>query len=542
MIWNTNGRILHFACTALVLSQAAQANGAQPGLVWSYEMPNETYSNYSVSIGDGGSQVFTDTGKSTRYTRLFSSTETGTVAPQWEASSADHAYYQLVASAETNDRHFTLYQKDDPAGSNDRFATLEAYRSNSSQPAWSYGFPVPIYNHDRMMVECSRDGSVVAVVIENVYNSGEEVYIFDGTGGQPLHFQANMAGWFKYGRLSDDGSTLYLNSESRVKLFDTSTGNELHSMTVFGGTYTGHAISADGRVFAFSRGGGAVAYSRDASGVYALDTNITGSSTEYVNSLALSSNGEVLVLGFSDAVLNRARVQVVRRTPTSTTGTTLLDQSYQGSLASGSYTNWPRDISMSASGDRFAVAFTGDGLIGTNTPELVVFERQWSGLASSPYQVLEDWNCVGSRMELDLSADGNHLAVSGRDTHASSSFGTKVIEYYHLGADLMLTGTPRPGQELTVEFHATTGPRAYLLVTDRAYENPIMTSAGPLLLDRSNGLTVFELDNVGVDGIARGQFLLDTQDYQAGDRLYFQAYSAGPRRLCRTMQSLTLLP
>lgn len=211
-----------------------------------------------------GSQVFTDTGKSTRYTRLFSSTETGTVAPQWEASSADHAYYQLVASAETNDRHFTLYQKDDPAGSNDRFATLEAYRSNSSQPAWSYGFPVPIYNHDRMMVECSRDGSVVAVVIENVYNSGEEVYVFDGTGGQPLHFQANMAGWFKYGRLSDDGSTLYLNSESRVKLFDTSTGNELHSMTVFGGTYTGHAISADGRVFAFSRGGGAVAYSRDA--------------------------------------------------------------------------------------------------------------------------------------------------------------------------------------------------------------------------------------------------------------------------------------
>lgn len=536
MIKHTNGRILHFAAGMLLAGGSAVAMQAQPRLAWSYEMPGEPYANYAVSIGDGGSQVFMDTGRYTRFTRLFSSLRSTSGSPEWELTEPRNAYYQQVASADKVDRHFSLWQEDGSQVATDRVVKLASYTSGNSQPDWTYQFPTPMPGHDMMSLACSEDGETCVVVLQDVYTSTERVWVFDGANqSAPLQFNANLTGWFEDTRLSGDGSTLYLTTGTRFKVFDTATGNELHSELLWGGSaYTGHGISNDGSVIAFSFGFGARIYARNAAGAYVAETPFTGLTNEAVNSIAVSSDGKLIAYGLLDATTNRSRVVVERRGYSGT----LLDERYQGS---GTVLSVCRELQFSGSGDRLAAVFTGDGTTWSNTPEVVVFERATSGEVSSSYSEFAAWETVGSRMELDLSADGRYLAVCGRDTHSTQGNGTKVVELYQLGGDLVLSGTPKRGANLQVSYWPKSFPNAWLIVTADRFQTPIETSAGGLWLNRANGLTVVPLTSQASTGMATGNFSLT--GYAAGAQLHFQAYSSGPSRiLSDSYHSLTVLP
>ena len=119
------------------------------------------------------------------------------------------------------------------------------------------------------------------------------------------------------------------------------------------------------------------------------------------------------------------------------------------------FQNQVADCALNATGSRAAFGLWGTG---DSAPEVLLFDTL------SPSALLTV-DLPGSVMSLDLSADGERLAIGAKDVHSNQVGSSGRIHLYSAGmADQVLRRTLQPGLDSTVHFSATDATAAVLLV------------------------------------------------------------------------------
>ena len=270
-------------------------------------------------------------------------------------------------------------------------------------------------------------------------------------------------------------------------------------------------------------------YERDASGNYSPLAPFTLQGPQgFCGRLALSQDGRKLVGAFliSANVLD-VRV-VVWDVPT---GAVLSDAYLAGG---GALTNQVTGLDMSADGAIYALGCWGDAL--GQLPELMLFETG----STTPYATFD---LAGSVMDLDLSENGDFVAVARKSVHANvSGSGGSVELFTTRPRDVRVEGVPRlNGAPVQVRVTPQTGPSVFVLSNTQAATPPQTFAAGTLFVERI-GMEVTALAPLGGGEYGKSWTFSSADGLQAGDTVYFQAFSSWPRTLGQDWVGVTVLP
>jgi len=192
-------------------------------------------------------------------------------------------------------------------------------------------------------------------------------------------------------------------------------------------------------------------------------------------------------------------------------------------------------VSMNRDGSRFAVGLWGDE--GNVCPELRLYRSQ----QSAPVAL---HNFSGSVFDVDMSADGERIAVATKAVHANQYAGGGSIALFTFEAqDIRAAGIPRPGSTITFQLQAPSGSApATLLCSTSALANPLNFGAiGTLYLNRST-MQLISAPSTNSTGTSTVSFLLPPGTAQIGQTLYFQGMFNYPRKLTTSMVRVTVLP
>ena len=495
--------------------------------VWSDSLQGETYADHAVALGNHGTQVFTDSGTFSRYTRLYSCVLGPDPLVLWENSTSGYVYEHKVDAAEETGASVACYQR--KTVDNKREVHIDFFDATSSTPLWSYLFPETSWGGDVGRCKITPDGDwiVAAAKGSNVLH----VVVFEATSSGVPHrdFQLPFSGEISAFEISDDGSRLYMANGSYGHVYDLDTGASLFYKLLFGAESWGHAFSADGLTLVYLKDASYRVYRDQGSGYSEIATfqPYAYGSTDLAYIAALSKDGNTLAAtGYDGAGLLTAYVLAWDVL----SGTELLSDSVQGA---GSYQNLPSDVAITPDGSRIAVGLWGDeaGLV----PEILVYER---APAAGPFALFASFNRPGSVHQIDLSANGKKLATSGRDVHANQPSGNKMVEMYDLGSDLRVNGVPRTNAVEGVDFTffpPSGAAAAFLVEAGSLSDYPRTFGIGTLYITRPRIRHPMVMNG----GIATLNYMVT---YSPGDTHYFQGYSLPLVTLSEDWVQVTALP
>jgi hypothetical protein len=190
-------------------------------------------------------------------------------------------------------------------------------------------------------------------------------------------------------------------------------------------------------------------------------------------------------------------------------------------------------ISITGTGDRFAVGFWGDG--DGPFPEVQVYRRD----QNAPYFTA---SLTGSVHALEISADGRRLAVAQKITHANISGGGGAIRLYRLQEeDFVAGGIARQGAMLHFDYAGNPNSPVKLLRSS-ALDNPPTSfpGIGTLYIYRA-GISHSPLGTTGPEGLATGTWQVPPTT-PVGTKLFFQAFGSSPRALSETWIPMLVVP
>jgi hypothetical protein len=522
---------LGVACLVPAIAGLAMAGDPQPERVWSDQLTNEGYYNHTVSIGNHGSQVFCDTGYSNQWTRLYSSFASQG-APVWQRFSSAVGFNRHVDSAETTDVHAVLRQ-DEGATSSSMTARVYVYTSSSTVPIAVHSFDQTDYGAGNGSCSVSDDGRWVVATTGKLNTIHVSRLDMESNNPSSPDLEMSVSRWGPTSQYdtSSDGSRLYLGGQLSGTVLDLNSGATLFSQNYYGGgaEATGHSLSGDGRTLVVTQSKKTRIY-RESGGTFAFLTEFDpfpNTTDEVPWNSAVSHDGSIVVTAYTTLPdFQKAHICVWNVN----TGQQLMHHVQNGS---GTEDNLPNSTQISSNGDRIVIGSYGDsaGL----TPEIQVFGLNAGGSAFHPET---SFALPGSVFDMDLSSNGNQLAVSTRTTHANSATGSKVIEVYDLGSDLRVQGNSRVNSQVDFEFHAAPGSvRGYLLVADNF--SPTQFPFGTLFPERQ-GLQLLPMGTPSPAGLIEYANL--TVQGPVGSTRYFQGYAIGPRQLSKDWAPLTVLP
>lgn len=524
----TNARILHFALSALLTAGLAGANQSSldRDQVWSHTSAGEGITSYAVSMGNFGSQVFSDAGFAHHRTRLFSAHRASNVAPEWETDIDRAVYNPRVASAQSTDLHFSLVRHQNPTNPTLRDLVLRAWRSGSEQPIWTRTLASNSMNDQYIWVRCNRDGSRVVTGTNGIPN--EEIWVHDGrTGAELENYPLTLFSFPTEMEVSEDAEVMLVMNSIARQVVHIDSGQVLHNVLGTPTMYGGAAISADGDVFGVSAGNSFQVFRKHVGAGYTLVSEFDGASNEHAYYGTLSADGRIAAAAFLVPGASHARV-VAWNTDTDTV---LLNKLYTGS---GSLRTYPTGLAISKDGRRLVLAMTGDGTAG-QAPELAVFE---SGYASPYFATRALYDLPGSVMDISLSDDGSRLATCGRTSHATMSQTDKVYALYQFDRDLVLEGTPNRGSVITARIQGEPGKQGYLVVATEAAPTPLQLPIGVLYVRRSSLYDVIPAGTIGATGEATASFTIPWTS--SHDHYFFQAFTGSPRLLNKDWDVVTV--
>ena len=517
-----------------LLTGQAVAGESTPSLLWSHEHNGETYLDYSVAIGNHGSEIISDTGLFTRRTRLYSASS-GAGSPVWQASSAGQTYEHRAASSPVDNFHAVCRQE--PGSSSYREVVVEGYRSSQATPVWAYRFPETVSGGHVNFCQVSADGTRVWAAVKGS-NGLHVVALNSSSAGQAvpaLDFSLPFFSSLSTFEISQDGSRAYLANSLYSKVYDTNSGALLLDQLVFGGGSAGHSMAADGKTVAYPSYSGFQVY-RESGASFSLLRSFEpfGSDSNFSPGAAgLSADGQVLVAAFTELpAVREAHVFAWNVN----TGQQLLHDIRISNSSSFQHKVSCVAQSRSATG-RFAVGFWGDG--GGSVPEILVYDR---ATPSALYGVQASFDRPGSVRALAISTDGTRLVTSGGTQHINSGTGNKVVESFDLGSQIRIREMPRVGQTVFVDFYPENNGLALILDSPLLAPMPVTMSIGSLYLHRP-ALVRKVVGFAGKDGRATLAYTL-TQ-HAVGETRYFQGVSltpSGPIILSDEFTALTVLP
>jgi hypothetical protein len=445
----------------------------------------------------------------------------------WQTLSQLTAFHQSVDSAETCDVHAGLY--DVYADQTLTTHTVFVKRLSASNPTsdWTYTFPFVTNGHDNLGVKISRDGTRIVAAVYNIWTGVTQVAIFNSSSSVPVAYvPVSTGGPCSTILLSGDGTRLYLASGAQITLVDVPSGAVVSTQYVFDTTFpTGHAISGDGSIFAYGTYNAVKVYKRSpASGLYSLAFTHSVTGQNFCDQLGISNDGSTLACAFEffDHFLT-VRIDAVDIASTATTMTNTV-------TGSGTYENLASAISISSDGRRFAVGLWGDQAL--SVPQVEFYDNHQNAPIGAYF-------LPGSVNALSMSADGEHVAVASKSTHANVAGQGGSIELYQAGAvDFRLQGVPHAGGSVSFQLSGNPGGHARLLFSPQAAAQPtLFPGVGTLYLDRPSTQSI-SMGTVGPNGLAQASFAVPTS---IGTTWYFQGFSTAPRMLTNDWVRMTVM-
>jgi hypothetical protein len=288
-------------------------------------------------------------------------------------------------------------------------------------------------------------------------------------------------------------------------------------------------MSGDGRVFAYGGFNFVDVWERNGSGPGYTRTYTRNLAGSYVcTHVAVSRNGASIAWSFNGFdTNNHVRVECF---DVASKQIRMADEA----VGSGTLQNVCSDIAMNRDGTRFVVGLWGDEA--GQCPEV----RLYRSNQNVPVAL---YNLPGSVYDVDISADGERVAVASKAVHANLYSGGGSIRYYAFEPqDIRCSGIPAPGS--TVEF-ALQGPHnsptRLLWAPSHAATPTAFGNVGLLYLNRQqmHMVAVPPTNNLG-EGTA--DYTLPSGIGQVGTTLYFQGYFTAPRRLTQDFVRVTILP
>jgi len=521
--------------TLLAIGGLAAGAGAQDLLtpLWCHSSPATGWTPKVVSLGNMGSQAWTQLGPITDTTRLYAAQDDDPGSPAWEHVDALETYTHSVASAETTDVHCTLHDQVLDASANTRSIVLRKYRSSSSAPNWSYTLPFTSNGHDDFVVRVSRDGQRIVVAARNVWLGKTEVLVFGPNSPTPLLTKSLTIGsGFRTAVLASQATKLMVATDTRIAIVDLVTGNVDQTQLLFEQVYNGFAISPDGSAYAYGSVGACKVYRKNAAGTYELRVQDTLPGGVYCDRVAISDDGSTLVSAFNHPDTYLSVTVSCLDLPASLAAGAPVRHMQRTITGSGSLQNLAADIDCTADGSRFAVGLWGDQ--NGQAPEVQVFSRA----LSAPTHVFD---LQGSVRDLDFSSDGRRLVVASKAQHANSFGGGGRIDLLDTAVgDLRLRGIPRAGGTLDVAVRGNVGSPAALLVATQPLVTPIVFPRLGTYYLVASSVSPVSLGTVAADGYARGSYTIPQG--LIGQTLYIQGLVSTPRRLSKDWERFTVLP
>jgi len=480
-----------------------------------------------VSLGAQGTQVFSQIEFGQDHAELISGFSPNPATPVWTSNVNVAGMNAYCESAETTDAHATVHQIVQNNQQWNRQAVVSRWRSGSSTPVWNWTFPITTSGLSR--VGMSADGT--RIVAATIYPSEMRLRlaVFEGMSGTPVYTGeiANFGLHLRGFELSADGNTLYLSSNGMIHIWNVNTRTTVYQV-VLPGMFDSHALSGDGRVFAWGEFNRYHVYERNAGGGYTKTHMRELAGSVVCDRLGLSANGATLVAGWHYYDLNlRVRVEALDVT---TKAITMSDEA-QGT---GTFQNVVSSVSVSDDGQRFAVGLWGDE--GNVVPEVRIYRRN----QNTPVGL---HNLSGSVHDLEMSGDGERIAVAWKPVHANTFAGGGGFSLYPFDTmDFGVTGVPGLGDTITVELSGPANAPARLLWSRGQATTPnVFPGIGTLQLRRSDMVSV-PIGTSDASGSAMSTFTLPGAANQVGQSLYFQGYFTAPRRLTSDWARVTILP
>lgn len=308
--------------------------------------------------------------------------------------------------------------------------------NNTAAPAWSLTLP----NTGNVMagfLGMSEDGSRTVAAVSNT-NGTTHIRVIDPTGTVVNSFDPASTSNIRFGAIDAEASRLYLGMfNGTTEIHDLHTGALLVNLVV-GGSFDSHALSSDGKTFAYGNFLGVTVVRETTPGVWTTLAFRPGALFHFPGPLALNADGSRL--GFLDqrffpgfdhfevGMMNVETGQEMWTDSFSASGTTLQ------LVASG--------LTMDARGKVLAGTSWGDSF--NTTPEVFVYDGSGNLTASL--------DLPGSAISLDLDPDGDVVVVGSMANHENQGGGGGTITCLDAQEqELHITGFPQLGGQLILE-------------------------------------------------------------------------------------------
>ncbi len=495
------------------------------GPLWRQLSANEGWIGRVVSLGDRGTQVFTEFDTGADRAELVSGFDATPVSPLFNDPQALTSDYAKVSAARDTSAYVSCRQIPVSGVGGPRNTFVSKYSATGGLD-WSYQFAGSTTGPGRAVI--SRDGTrIVAGMLESTTGT-LQVRVFSPGSNVPIFSTSFVNGsQLKAFLLSGDGSTLYFASATACTIWNVTTHQTVGSFVLINALDC-HAISGDGGVFCYGGYNNVDVWERQAAGNYLRTYQWAVPGQVVCGKVDVSADGSTIVAGFNVWDHSLAVQILALDVPTKT------QLSSDTATGAGTLQNIVSDVALSANGDRFVVGLWGDeaGLV----PELRFYMRG----RNAP---MVSFNYPGSINDVDISPDGHRVAVASKSTHANISAGGGAIDLYTFSDDdLVVHGLPHVGGHLSIEMSSVPNSPARLLVAPLAALHPtVFGNVGTLYLNRQTMYSL-SMGMTGAHGHAAMNFVMPSIPGAIGTTLCFQGLATSPRRFTHSWVRLTVVP
>jgi len=524
-------RITRAALLGAALIQGLTSTASGQGVVWMHESEGNSWLAETVTLGGWGDHVFTEVGAYANHRLLFSSHDAMPPAPVWDDGQFDFNFARTVDSASEADVQVAMHQEYVTTGSSERQAILHKFTSQSGDPDWTFEVPSSIYGHNFSDIRVSADGSVIVAAVLDGQSGRPVLWVFNPGSPIPIasHTVTSIYGWVTFD-LSADGSRVVLSNSQRIVVVDVASGAEVDQIWIAGSPNNGSvAVNRDASEILFGTQGSLRVYA-DQTGIgYVLDASLALDTGEYCSRVAFSGDGQTLGVGINKAGLfDFARLMKVSRNGFAVE----LDYVVP---SGGELQNIVSGLALSEGGDVLAAGLWGDAL--GATPELLVFEGP-SGVPSYEHHM------NGSVIEIDLSPDGERLAVASKSVHATEMGGGGAFWLFETrDRDFRLHGAPQIGSTVTFsQEHEAEAYGVVLSAPQLASEPQVFPGVGSLLLDAGSLSVLPSIVPTDGNGVAYVPHQIPNEASLVGTTSYYQGFGLRPRKLSEDFVRVTVLP